>query len=103
MERVCGRAALSGFERSYGTGYSVVHTSRARRFDGVVVGGLWLESGNAHPENHVRTIRVAAIGRLSDLRQVLGVGAIVHDAVVQDGASGMCRSPANNRHALICP
>ena len=95
------RAALSGFERSYGAGYSVVYAGGGGGFDGVVVGGLWHEASDAHSENHVGTGRVAAIGRLGDLRQVRGVGAVVHDAVVQIGASGASRSPSNNRHGLI--
>jgi len=71
--------------------------ARAGGLHGVVVGGLRTESGNAHPENHVRMGQVAAIGRLGDLRQVHGVGAIVHDAVVQVGSSGIRGGPANDR------
>ena len=92
---------LLGFEGFCVTGNSVVHTRRTGGLHSVIVGGLRIESGNAHPKNHVRVGRVATIGRLSDLRQLLGVGAIVHDAVVQVSASGICRSPANDRHALI--
>src|SRR5271166_6734485 len=90
------------FEASYGTGYSVVHTRRADGLHRVVITGLRIESQNAHPENHVRMGSVAPIGRLGDLRQVRGFGAIVYDAVVQVGASGICRSPANNRHTVSC-
>jgi hypothetical protein len=71
---------LLDFKAFYETGYSVVHTHRAGGLHGVVVSGLRSESRNAHPENHVGLGRVAAIRRLSDLRQVHSVGAIVHDA-----------------------
>jgi len=45
--------------------------------------------------------RIAAIGGLCNLGQVHGVGTIVHDAVVQVGASGIRAGPTNDRHALI--
>ena len=61
-----GTWRLFGFEGFYGTGYSVVHTGRAGGLHGVVVGGLRIESGNAHPENHVGMGRVATIRRLRD-------------------------------------
>ena len=83
-------------EDSYGTACSVVYTRRAGGLHGVVVGGLRIKSGNAHPENHVRMGSVAPIGRFGDVSQVHGVGAIAHDAVVQVGSSGLRGGPVND-------
>jgi hypothetical protein len=94
------RATLPGLKRSCGAGYSVVHRSRARRFDGVVVGGLGLKSGDAHPENHIGMRRVAAIGRAGDLRQARSIGTVMHDPIVQSGSPGIRGGPADNRERI---
>jgi putative transposase len=44
--------------------------------------------------------RIAAIGRLCNLSQVLGIGAIVHNAIVQGGASRIRDGPANDRKGV---
>lgn len=53
-----------------------------------------------HERNGIRMQRIAAIGRLRDLIQVLGIGAVVHYAIVQGGASGLGGGPANDRRGV---
>jgi hypothetical protein len=44
---------------------------------------LWLESGDAHPENHIGMRRVAAIGGFGDLREVCSIGTVMHEAIME--------------------
>ena len=88
---------LLGLECADGTGYSITHARGAGRFHLVVIRGIWIEFLNAHTEDHLGMGTITAIGRLCDVRQVPGIGAIVHDTKVQVGASRIRGGPANDR------
>ena len=84
-------------EDSYGTACSVVYTRRAGGLHGVVVGGLWPKSGNAHAKDCLRMGGILAIGGLRILREVQRICAVVNDSIMQDRASGIRGGPTDDR------
>ena len=94
---VSGRGALHGFEGPHRAGHSIFHAGRSRGFHGVVVGGLWPKSGNAHPKDCLRMGGILAIGRLRILREVRRICAVVNDSIMQDRASGIRGGPTDDR------
>jgi hypothetical protein len=96
METVSLSAAL--FFRTYRTGWSCVELSyRARhrirsavslgRAHPVVIRGVRLQIVHAHPKDHVTATWVDSGRRHCRQVKVIGIFTVVHNGVVQNGAS----------------
>src|SRR5437660_1650714 len=73
-------APLLCLESLYGAGDSVAFTKRVRGINRVVIGGVRLETVNAHSENRIRMALVQPDVRFCRPSQVFGISAIVHEA-----------------------
>jgi hypothetical protein len=61
----------------------------------VVIRGLRLQMVHAHPKDHVAMTWVDSVRRNCRQVKVIGIFAVMHDGVVQDGASRIVCSPTD--------
>src|SRR5260370_40457285 len=83
-----------------GARHSIALAIALLRADPIVIGRLWLEVVDAHPENRVSMAVVQPKGRFRGLAQVLGIRTVVHDAVMHVRTPRVGRCPSDNSQVI---
>src|SRR5438128_824651 len=94
-------SALRRGELVYGTLHLIALAITLHRRDRVVVRRPRLEAPHLHAECRLRMALVQPDGVLRRLAELLGIRAVVHDAVVHVGAAGVVGRPPDDRHMRL--